>query len=202
MLGHSPGASVDGLYIPRGVVIPCYAGPEIWYLKISLYPGDPVKCRCGKPARARQPCPSCGYINKYLGVKGNRTAAIFGADNLAQFDTVLICEGEINAMTADQELYNLVGVCSIGGAASNHLDLATWGAYLLHVKRALLLYDYDDRGNEGAAYCLGLFGSKAKRCNPLPNGHKDINDYYQAGGDLRAWLAEEYDRLGLLAGVG
>lgn len=196
-LGFSPGAKFDGLYIPRGVVIPCVAAGEVWYLKISLLPGDPVKCeKCGQSAQARQPCPSCGEINKYRGVKGNRTAAIFGADDLAGESMALFCEGEFDVMAAWQDLGGALPVATMG-AAGNHLDLATWGAYLVGLETILSLYDPDPAGRAGAEYMAGL--SNRVKAVHLPEGVKDINDFCTGGGDLQAWLNSELDRLGVLA---
>lgn len=208
-LGYSPGAKFGSLFVPRGVLIPCQAGGEVWYLKISLLPGDPVKCeKCGKQAPARKPCPTCGAVNKYRGVKGNRTGAIFNADYLEGAELALFCEGEIDAMTAWQELSWFDGLCVVRdgisvvtlGAATNRLDLATWGAYLLGIKCILVTYDPDQAGKKGAAYLLELT-DRAHYC-PLPEGVKDINDFTQAGGELWPWLKSNLDRLGVLQELG
>jgi len=186
MLGYSQGVKFRKSYIPRGVMIPCIVGGEIWYLKICLLPGDPVKCeRCGQPTKARQPCLNCGAMNKYRGVKGNRTAAIFNADDLAGVEIALFCEGEIDVITAWQELGAGLAVVTMGSTA-NRPDLATWGAYLLGLRRILVAYDRDQAGEEGATYWTGL--SNRVTIVPLPGEVKDVNEFYCAGGDLLGWM--------------
>ena len=193
MLGYSPGAKWGGmLYVPRGVVIPCIVGGEIWYLKIALLPGDRVKCEGSDRdnphyTEARKPCLVCGATNKYRGVKGNRTAAIFNAGDLVGAELALFCEGEIDCITAWQELSDRLAVVTLGGA-NTHPDLAAWGAYLLGLRRILVTYDRDQAGDKGAAFWSNL--SERVKIAPLPDGHKDINAYYCAGGDLRAWMEE------------
>lgn len=194
-LGWSPGANFGRLYVPRGLVIPCIVVDTVWSLKIALLPGDPVKCSgCGHPAQARMACPTCGAMNRYRGVKGNRPAAIFGANNLRGFVPALFCEGEFDTMTAWQECADLVEPAT-SGSAMNHLDLATWGAYLLRCKMILLAYDQDAAGERGSVWWDSL--SNRVKHLVLPAGVKDINDLLTKGGDLRDWLVGELDRLSL-----
>ena len=132
------------------------------------------------------PCPSCGKDNRYLGVKGNRPAAIYNADNLAGANMALFCEGEFDCMIANQVFKDLVPTVTLG-SADNLPDLATWGPYLLPLRVVLTTYDTDQAGSKGATALANLVGYRAK-LSPLPEGVKDINDYYLAGGDLRAWI--------------
>ena len=204
-LGYSPGARFGGaLWAPRGLLIPCLARGEVWYLKIALLPGDKVRCeKCRNPALARQPCPSCGTLNKYRGVKGNRPAAIFGSDDLPGVEMALFVEGEFDAMIAWQELSDVITVCTLG-SATNRPDLATWGAYLAPLEWVLAAYDSDAAGQRGAQALMAL--SERVRLCPLPaapaagdppadKGHgihgqrpKDINEYVLSGGQLWPWL--------------
>jgi hypothetical protein len=189
------GRDIAGLWVPRGVVIPCVVAGEVWYLKIRLVPGVPCRCQHCKAVLANPGrCPSCGKDTRYLGVKGNRTAAIFNADQLTGAGLALFCEGEFDCMTAHQVL-NDVLPCVTFGSATNRPDLATWGAYLVPLKVILSAYDVDKAGESGAAMLADLAGERVKLA-PLPVGVKDINDYHQAGGDLWAWikpLLEFYD---------
>jgi DNA primase len=207
-LGYSPGARFGGaaltggavssakitkaLWVPRGVLIPCLALGEVWYLKIALLPGDSVRCeKCRNRTPARQPCSSCGALNKYRGVKGNRPAAIFGADDLPGVDLALFVEGEFDAMIAWQELNDVITVCTLG-SATNRPDLATWGPYLAALEWVLAAYDMDAAGQRGAQALMGL--SERVRLCPLPvgaadaNHPKDINEYVLSGGQLWPWL--------------
>jgi DNA primase len=204
--GKGTGDGGGRLYLPRGVLIPCItyhasdpapasgqAGPvraglepEIWYLKLSLLPDDAVKCQdCSAQAAAHQACPKCEAVNKYRGVKGNRTAAIFGAEELRGAALALFVEGEFDAMIAWQELNDVIAVCTLGSAA-NRPDLATWGPYLLPLERILAVYDADRAGQAGLSALQGL----SERVQPvsLPAGAKDINEYVLQGGKLWPWL--------------
>lgn len=182
-LGYSPGADFGGLYVSRGVVIPAEVGGVIWYLKIRLLPGIPCKCQsCKAELPGPGTCPSCGAGNKYRGVKGNKTNAIYNADKLTGADVVLFCEGEFDCMIAEQELDGLLPVATLG-SATNRPDLATWGRYLRPLKTVMMTYDADAAGEAGALAMVELTGSRAVLAL-LPEGVKDINDYHLAGGDL------------------
>lgn len=188
-------AGEGGLYIPRGVLIPCVVEEQTWYLKIALLPGDAVRCQgCGETIPARQPCPRCGAVNKYRGVKGNRTGAIYGAGELRGSDLALFVEGEFDALIAWQALNDVVAVCTLGSAASRP-DLATWGPYLLAVDDILAAYDADAAGQAGLKTLQEL--SERVHVVHLPPGAKDINEFFLAGGDLWSWLKGEVIRLGL-----
>jgi DNA primase len=197
-LGYCPGVWFGELWIQRGVLIPCVIGLEVWYLKIRLLPGEPCRCSsCKTEMPGPGACPKCGEGNKYRGVKGNRTAAIFGADNLLGAEIGIFCEGEFDCMIASQELGDVAGVATMG-SAGNHLDLATWGAYLLGLRYILAVYDTDEAGQKGAVALAALTERVAICALPHTNGVKDINDYTLAGGDLWAWLRGNLARLGAL----
>ncbi len=190
------GSEGEGIFISRGVLIPCLGLGEVWYLKIALLPGERVRCQgCRQVVPARRPCPKCGAVNKYRGVKGNRTNAIFGADELRGADLALFVEGEFDAMIAWQELNDVVAVCTLG-SAGNRPDFAVWGALLLPLEDILALYDADRAGQAG----LQALQELSERVQPvhLPAGAKDVNEYVLAGGDLWAWFKAELLRLGLL----
>lgn len=195
-IGYSPGAKFGELWLPRGVLLPGQAAGQIWYLKVALLPGDPVHCQgCRQTVPARQTCPHCGMINKYRGVKGNRTAAIFGADELAGAWGALFVEGELDALTAWQSLRDVVGVCTLG-SASNQPDLAVWGAYLLPLESILAVYDADQAGQRGLLALQDL--AEKTHALRLPDGVKDLNEYVLNGGELWPWFKSELLRLGLV----
>jgi DNA primase len=205
-LGYSPGvrlgqAGKAGLWVPRGVLIPCLALDQIWYLKVALLPGERLRCeKCRQPALARQPCPQCGALNKYRGVKGNRPAAIFGADDLVGVDLALFVEGEFDAMLAWQELRDVISVCTLG-SATNQPDLATWGPYMAPLRLVLAAYDADEAGQRGARALQAL--SERVRLVSLPSGEpstagaKDITDFVLQGGELWPWLKGELVQAGI-----
>jgi len=165
-IGYSRGYKSGDLWIPEGITIPGFIDGAIWYLKIRTNEQE------GKP--------------KYTLVKGSKPAAIFNADSLRAADNCLITEGEFNAMIATQELGGLIPVASMGGSASNRIDLATWGVYFMLHKLVLALFDNDNAGETGSIALYAALGDRVKLA-ALPDGH-DLNSYYQAGGDLKGWI--------------
>lgn len=162
-LGYSPGYKSGDLWIPKGVTIPTEIGGVLWSLKIRTN---------GSP--------------KYTLVKGSKPAALFNAEKLRTADNCVITEGEFNAITVDQEAGDLVTVASLGGSASNRIDLAAWGWYFMTKRLILAVYDNDDAGIAGAANIFMQLGDRVKLAL-LPEG-QDLNAYHQAGGDVRKWI--------------
>jgi DNA primase len=160
-LGFNPcDQKLSGLWVARGIVIPCLAAGQTWYLKVRRASGQA----------------------KYSQVSGGQVA-LFGADTIATQDTVVVTEGEFDAMLLHQEAGDLVGVVTLGSAAARLPD--AWVPYLLGVQRLLVAYDTDAAGAQGAARWESV-SSRAQRIVPLSG--KDVTDFYLAGGDLRAWV--------------
>jgi DNA primase len=148
------------LWVPRGIVIPCLVGGRIWYLKVRRATGQ----------------------TKYKQVSGGQVA-LFGADIIGEHSTVVVTEGEFDAMLLHQEAGDLVGVVTLGSASARLPD--AWVPYLLGVQRLLVAYDTDAAGAEGTAMWQSV-APRARRIVPLEG--KDVTDFYLAGGDLRAWV--------------
>ena len=185
------GLYVEGLWIPRGIIIPCIVRNEIWYLKVRYIPGIPIKCKCGAILASPGDCPKCGELNKYAGVKGNKPAALFNADSIPGRNAALFCEGEFDCMLAHQQLHSFssdgIGLpCVTAGSSTNRLDLAAWGSYLTGLETILTAYDSDNAGEKGSRY-METISNKTRRVE-LPKGIKDINDLYLNGNDLYRWI--------------
>ena len=177
---HDDKPRPDKLFIDRGIVIPWLtnSGRVTWAVNIRR-PAD-------KP--------------KYRKIEGSQSA-LFGADNLAGAEFVLMTEGEFDAILADQLLWDVAGVATLG-SASKQLDVTTWGVYLLPARAILAAYDLDPAGKAGVAALMGKSDRMhLARVPVLRAGDKDITDYVKAGGDLWEWLKYNLDRLGLLAGL-
>jgi len=149
-----------GLWVPRGIIIPCLVFGQVYYLKVRRAAGQP----------------------KYTKVRGGQIA-LFGADTLPGEHVAVITEGEFDAMLLHQKGGDLVGVATLGSASARLPD--AWVPYLLGVQRLLLAYDTDTAGAEGAA-TWEAFTPRVQRLLPLAG--KDVTDFYLAGGDLRAWV--------------
>jgi DNA primase len=160
-LGFNPSdRKVAGLWVPRGIVIPCLVAGRAWYLKVRRAGGQP----------------------KYTQVRGGQVA-LFGADTLPGQDVAVVTEGEFDAMLLHQEAGDLVGVVTLGSASTRLPD--AWVPHLLGVHRLLVACDADAAGAEGAAVWQAL-STRTQRLLPLAG--KDVTDFYLAGGNLRAWV--------------
>ena len=160
-LGFNPcDRKLFGLWVPRGIVIPCVVAGRFWYLKVRRAVGQP----------------------KYTQVSGGQVA-LYGAETLTGRNVAVVSEGEFDAMLLHQEAGDLLGVVTLGSAAARLPD--TWVPYLLGVRRLLVAYDTDTAGAEGAAMWQAVAPCMQRL---LPLAGKDVTDFHLAGGDLRAWV--------------
>jgi phage/plasmid primase-like uncharacterized protein len=173
------------VWLPRGIVLPCFAGGSLWYLKLR------------RPLSKEQ---EKATGQKYVKVKGSKSG-IFGAENLRGAWLAVFTEGEFDAILLDQEAGDLTGVATLGSATDrlSHLNMALWAKYLLPVRHILAAYDLDVEGERGIQALEG-FTERAIHA-PLPDlpGIKDISDLWKAGQDLGDWVARTVERLGLLS---
>jgi DNA primase len=167
-IGYSPGARIAGVYLERGITIPCYVEGKLWFIKLRR--------PCGEP--------------KYRMIKGSHSG-LFGVDTLEGKTTAVLCEGEFDTMLLWQEAGDLTGVFTLGSATAK-MDLTMWGHYLMPLQRILIAYDCDEAGQRGS-HALQKLSKRIKRLE-IPNTHlegKDITDLYLSGVSLREWLARE-----------
>lgn len=166
------------VYLARGILIPGHFGADLWYLKIRRPVwGDALDRLIGR-----------GGDRKYGQLRGGRPA-LFGAGNLRGRDLALVLEGEFDAMLADQVAGDLVGAVTLGSASGGPSPEVLWA--LRDARRVLVAYDADKPGQQGAARWL----DKSPRARLLQPPAKDVTEYHQAGGDVRAWIvavAAEY----------
>jgi DNA primase len=152
------------LFFSQGILIPGMVGETCWYLKVRRPRGKP----------------------KYLHMRGSRPA-IFMANDLSAHSTILFCEGEFDALLLAQEAGDQAGIATFG-SASQHLDVAAWGWYLLHTRRFLIAYDMDGKSESGANGLLTLRQAVRANIPQLQQKDKDLTDFYKSGGDLHHWL--------------
>jgi hypothetical protein len=159
------------VYIPRGIVIPCFEGGELYYLKIRTLPGEE------KPDEP-----------KYRKVTGSRPGLV-GLATVLNVETVFAVEGEFNLMPLWSAInrrddWNRLGCFSTGSASD--IESITFNArYFLGARRIIAVYDNDKAGAAAFARLTKISGQVSRATVP---GYKDINDYHIAGGDLSAWL--------------
>ena len=162
--GLSP-KEVKRVWLPKGIVIPCFIEKSLWYIKIRQFERGP----------------------KYLHITGS-VPALFGTESLLGAPLILLTEGEFDCMLTWKILRDIAGVATLG-SASKKLDLAQWARYLLPAKEIIAVLDTDHAGKTGAHYLAGLSSQihPVRIPSLIPSG-KDITDFVQAGGDLWEWL--------------
>ncbi len=159
------------VWIPQGFVIPCVVGENVWYIKIRRPQGAP----------------------KYIHITGSMPA-LYMAENLSAFRTVIFTEGELDALLAWQELEALAGVATLGSSTNaRRFNVATWGLYLLYPKFRFAAYDMDEAGRKGAEE-LEKFNFHRLEVPRLKPFDKDLTDYYNRTGQLREWLISEMQK--------
>lgn len=158
--------------LAAGVVIPSWSA-------IAANIGAWSETLWGIRVRALAPRPD---VPKYLGVRGYRPA-LYGADTISPDRTVVLVEGEIDALTIAQQVAEVAAVATGSTTACRRLR---WVLLLARAPRVLVAYDGDDSGEKAAGYWLSALGDRATRWRAW---WSDANALHQAGIDLRAWLA-------------
>ena len=187
------GLTGEGLWLPRGVTIPCDVDGVFWYLKVRRpRAADPLSGAADEladyvGADVRWKDGSSGP--KYLGLRGGRPA-LFGAGALTGKALAVLTEGELDALLLRQQAGDLVDVVTLGSAS---LPLAgRWLWALRDASRIIAAYDADGAGASAGAKA-SLRSARVRVARPLDG--KDLTDMHLAGGDLCAWasyLLEHY----------
>ena len=122
--------------------------------------------------------PSQGDLKpKYIYDTGGR-ATLFGAYKIKNETSVLITEGELDALVAWSS--HIPAVSSTGGAGT---FMPEW-APLLEGKEITLCFDNDEAGGAGMVKALTVVPSAYVLFLPDRPGIKDISDYVGGGGNL------------------
>jgi hypothetical protein len=154
------------IFLPRGVVIPWTVDGTIWHVKFRRFDDDP----------------------KYIQVRGG-LPTLYGLDQLTGKQTVVICEGEFDAVLLQQEAGDLVDVVAIGAKAAKVNPKAL--AHLAGASDWLLALDTDAEDEAGT---WAQYSGRVRRIKPLEGN--DLTDFHNAGGDLRAWIEHHTAPLG------
>lgn len=123
---------------------------------------------------------------KYIHVKGSKPSAPFNADSLSPESPILICEGEFDALVAQNQLGDGWACITLGGASNDYARLPRrWRESIQAAPHIYACFDNDEPGQKA-------FGRLPESLNAkrvvLPDGVKDITEYIvQQGGDL-LWL--------------
>jgi hypothetical protein len=164
-VGYTLGGKFYGHKLEPGIVLPWLRGDAIWKVNVRRRTDEP----------------------KYGAVYGGVCGGLYGADYLCQSDTLLVTEGEFDAMLCWQEAGDVCDVTTVGSATGK--TGVEWFPLLSRYRRVLVCTDNDADGHKAATYWLSLVGDKGRRLQvPVDPPGKDITDYHMAGGDVRGWL--------------
>jgi DNA primase len=157
-----PDGKPKKLWIPKGLVIPCYANERIIRLRV----------RCADPDK----------YSKYVLIPGSdMRPMVWNTDK----KVVVIVESELDGLLLHQEAGDLVEVVALGSAQAKPdqethdlLQMADW---------ILIALDSDDAGAKAAwTYWPETYGCKVKRW-PCIKG-KDPSEAWANELDIRAWV--------------
>jgi DNA primase len=170
-LGYIPGdyrqrRTMEGLEVPCGITIPWFAAGVLWAVKVRRAYGMP----------------------KYLQITGGSAAGLYKAEDLATAEIALFCEGEFDALLADQEVGSLAAAVTLGSAV-NALS-ARWFGELIHCRLMLVSYDRDEAGERATQRLLNL--SPRFHRITLPHG-KDITEFFLRDGNIYQWVESQLD---------
>jgi DNA primase len=185
--------ALRSIHVSRGITLP-WVAPGSWYsaqddeLQVPRWVGCNVRCLMPDVFTPIPQDRKCRALTGSVRGHGYPWSEFLPSQSEAP---VLIVEGEIDALLADQDVGHMVNVMTVGGSGQNPqsaalsaLDLcSTW----------LLAHDHDKAGAEAAMTWRKRSPAKSRRIL-LPKG-KDIGEFVQAGGSLRAWIAEELSRI-------
>ena len=160
----------NGVWLPEGILIPWYAGAHIWKLHIRRLSGL-------KDGDA-----------KYVQVKGSREG-LYNVDAIRVDTTLVVCEGEFDALAGQQECFKLAAWVATG--ATTRARRERWLAQMGLASLVLVAYDEDvpDKngkrsGEEGATY----WESTLPHAMRWPPWMHDLNEMMQQGYNLYTWV--------------
>jgi len=155
----------EKVWLQAGIVIPWQIGDRLWRVKIRSLESNP-KHRYGQAA---------GGAN-----------GLYGSDAIPYKGTVLVTEGEFDALVArtqlDAVLPNFAAVATGSTAGARVIP---WVIQLKLASKVWLAFDTDPAGDEAAAWWADQLGNKAIRLRPTQH---DITDMAVVGEDLLAWV--------------
>lgn len=181
-------------YLMPGIVIP-------WRNADRLLTGVRVRTITGSFARALGVPDDLGQAgkprDKYLSLSGSKMGgALYGAARLAPGHSVILVEGEFDALAAGQD-QALDGWAVVTGGSANSLSdtwVRRWGGALQAAGRVYLALDNDSTGTDAQAKAQARLSAALADKADLFTLHypeafgKDMTDYLTQGGDLGALL--------------
>jgi DNA primase len=152
------------VYIPRGILIPCWDAAGLHYLKIRRAENDP----------------------KYINIRGGHGWP-FGLQTIIEKSTIeaILFEGEFDVMLARDTGYSGVGYFSMPASQAIPAAAVPW---LQSLQAVIVQMDNDQAGQQAAVKWAQIPGFRKAELFPTGN---DLSEYYQAGGDVLEWLMRQ-----------
>ena len=163
------------------------ANKQLWLLYPSMIDGVPryVKYRLLPFDKQLTDKEKDSGLTKFKREKG-APSILFNQDAIAKNDTIIVTEGERDAITLLMLGYeNVVG--TTGGAGTLKTE---WYDALLETKSIYLAFDSDEAGNNGVETWASRLGYGRCMKIVVPKQYKDITEYFMAGHS-----AEDFDHL-------
>lgn len=183
-LAAAAGEEARPVWLPRGIVLPWFAGAQtssaLWRINIRR----PITARQAAEGQPKYMGPrGCGNALYTPGLRSGEGAG--EAAEKPQSQPVLLVEGEIDAMTAMQEAPDLVAAVATGSTAGGRR--APWLAQLAAAPLVLVAFDCDRNGagDQAARWWLDALPN-ALRWRPLLH---DVNAMHVRGLSVRQWIA-------------
>jgi DNA primase len=154
------------VWLPQGIVIPWFLAGKIWRVTI-------------RDERVAE-----GENGRYKQVAGGSNG-LYLADTLIKLKrpTVVMVEGEFDALSLAQECGDLVAVVATGTTQGSHTP--RWISLLARQECVLIAFDAEDKGDSAAKWWMDRLAENAQRLRPW---WKDANQMLQDGADLRQWV--------------
>ena len=154
------------LWIPRGIVIPCFRGNGLHRVKIRR-PNEDLTTEKDV---------------KYYVLPGSGMEVFSAGSSTA---VAVIVEAELDAMLIAQEAGNLAGVVALGSASMRPGSSVFYA--LQKCQRVLVSLDYDDAGLGKAGWQWWRDNFSSAVLWPVPAG-KDPGEAWEKGIDISAWI--------------
>ena len=180
VLPTTPAASVallEGNYQPlrsRGLTEETCR--KFGYLCVPNYNGQPVQAATYRDKSGRPCAQKLRTRDKQFSIHGDaKDMTLFGSHLWAAGKMIVVCEGEIDAMTVSQVLEHKWPAVSVpNGAQSAKRALMESLDYLQNFETIILMFDQDDAGQSAAIDCAEALPIGKVKIATLPN--KDAND--------------------------
>jgi hypothetical protein len=158
------------LYLRPAILIPCYEGSTLWGINQRL-----TEYTTSESARIAQG----KRLPRYRKREGSGNG-LFNVDAIRPGEPCFMAEGEIDAMTFQQE----TGLPVVATGSTKGAQLSRWVAALSLPSHLVIAFDDDGKGEQAAEYWTDLFEDNALFYPPWA---KDINDMLREGQDIAMW---------------